>query len=83
MRTTITIDDSLYNDAVAASGENNASALVAMALETYLRGESRKRMLKLAGAAPTFSVPGREGRTEWSALEVAEPHTEYGAKYNP
>ena len=63
MRTTITIDDTLFEEASAAADETNASALVAKALETLVSIESSKRLLKLSGKAPTFSVPERSART--------------------
>jgi Arc/MetJ family transcription regulator len=62
MRTTITIDDTLYDDAVKAAGEENTSALVAKALQTLVTVEASKRILALSGKAPNFSVAPRSKR---------------------
>ena len=63
MRTTITIDDQLFEDAVAVVGVGNASTVVTKALELLVSTESTRRLLSLSGKAPAFTVPERSQRT--------------------
>jgi len=70
MRTTITIDDNLYETAAAAAAEKNVSALVTKALELIIATDSKKRLMNLAGKAPDFTIPDRDSRT--SSLRIAE-----------
>lgn len=65
MRTTITIDDDLYDKAVnaaGASGDKNVSSIVTKALKLLVAADSKKRILRLSGAMPDFTVPNRGGR---------------------
>lgn len=70
MRTTLTIDDRLYETAALAAGERNVSALVTKALELLVATDSKKRLMNLAGKAPDFTIPKRDSRT--SSLRIAE-----------
>lgn len=74
MRTTVTIDDALYEEAVKVSGEENTSALLAKALQVMITLESSRRLLALSGKAPNFSVAPRSQRA------VAESTSPYGKK---
>jgi Arc/MetJ family transcription regulator len=59
MRTTITIDDDLFDKAAMAAGadgDKNVSNIVTRALKL------KKRMLRLSGAMPDFTVPNRGDR---------------------
>lgn len=84
MRTTITIDDHLFEEATRTTGASSASDLVRIALEKLIAAESRKRLLALGGAAPDFEVPGRSSvrnPTNNSSLGlVAEEAANYGDK---
>lgn len=62
MRTTITIDDDLFAkaaNAAGASGDKNVSSIVTKALELMVAADSKKRILRLSGAMPDFTVPNR------------------------
>lgn len=74
MRTTITLDDSLFSKAAAIVGDDNASSLLTKALEMLVAAESKKRILRLSGASPGFTIPGRDSRSEGM---VAEDSAEY------
>ncbi len=76
MRTTITLDDSLYERAAAIAGDNNASSLLTKALEMMIASESKKRLLRLSGKAPDFIIPGRASRSTDLGL-VAEDGSPY------
>ncbi len=73
MRTTITIDDNLYHEAVEAVGVENTSRLVSKALEILISVESTKRLLALSGKTPGFSVSTRDRK-------VAEKRKKYPKK---
>ena len=77
MRTTITLDDDLFERAVLIAGDNNASSLLTKALEMMIATESRKRLLKLSGGSPDFEIPGRDSRTSHPdmAAEDKAPYT--------
>ncbi len=60
MRTTITIDDDLFDKAaLAADGDKNVSSVVTKALNLLVATDSKKRILRLSGAMPDFTVPNR------------------------
>jgi hypothetical protein len=75
VRTTVTIEDRLFDRASQAAGEDNASAVIRKSLELLVSMESRKRLLMLSGKAPDFTVPERKCR-------VADPVSDYPAQ-NP
>lgn len=80
MRTTITLDDDLFAEA-AACCESTAtpSMVIKKACETLVEIEAAKRLMKLSGTAPDFSVPPRSKRTT-DIQQVAEPHGPYGSE---
>ncbi len=50
MRTTINIDDDLYQQAVQLTGKQEKTALVREALKALIERESAKRLAKLDGS---------------------------------
>jgi len=78
MRTTITLDDTLFERAVAITGEHNTSSLLTKALEMMIASESKKRLLRLSGESPDFIVPGRASRATDLGL-VAEDGSPYSS----
>jgi Arc/MetJ family transcription regulator len=75
MRTTITIEDTLFDKAAKAAAESNASTLVTMALKLLVATESKKRLLKLSGTAPAFTIPDRSSRSS-----AAEEGSDYSSQ---
>jgi Arc/MetJ family transcription regulator len=61
MRTTVTIDDALYAQALeAASPEMDKADLFREAIKTFVRVQAGKRLAALGGAAPGMAdVPRR------------------------
>ncbi|MCY4050049.1 MAG: type II toxin-antitoxin system VapB family antitoxin [Gammaproteobacteria bacterium] len=60
MRTTITIDDQLFNEAVELTGINGKSALVKEALTALIQRECARRLALLGGSEPQLTpVPRR------------------------
>lgn len=61
MRTTVTIDDALYQQALeAADPSMNKADLFREAVETFVRVQAAKRLAALGGGAPDMkSVPRR------------------------
>ena len=56
MRTTITIDDELYNEALAyAAPDIEKSELIREAVKTYVRVQASKRLAALGGKAPKMT----------------------------
>lgn len=76
MRTTITIDDTLFGKATAIAGDENASSLITKALEMLVAAESKKRILRLSGGSPGFTIPGRDSRSADMGM-VAESPADY------
>lgn len=76
MRTTVTLDDTLFERAAAIAGDDNASSLLTKALEMMIAAESKKRLLRLSGGAPDFEIPGRDSRSTLGV--VAESEAPYG-----
>jgi Arc/MetJ family transcription regulator len=64
MRTTVTIDDALYEQALEVADPNmDKSDLFREAIKTFVRVQAAKRLAALGGAAPDMQdVPSR--RTE-------------------
>jgi hypothetical protein len=60
MRTTVTIEDALYEQAlqVSAPGIDKAE-LLREALKTYVRVQAAKRLAALGGASPQMQTPPR------------------------
>lgn len=61
MRTTVTIDDKLYEQALAAAGPDvNKADLFREAMETFVRVQAAKRLAALGGSAPDMKgIPRR------------------------
>jgi hypothetical protein len=78
MRTTITLDDDLFKKAAVIANDDNASSLVTKALEMLIAAESKKRLLRLSGKTPDFTIPGRESRSADLGC-VAENETHYNS----
>lgn len=66
MRTTATIDDDLFNQALELTGPNTkTNDLIRKAFETYVRVEAAKRLSALGGAAPKMKdIPRRRSEIE-------------------
>ncbi|MGJ8656075.1 MAG: type II toxin-antitoxin system VapB family antitoxin [Akkermansiaceae bacterium] len=62
MRTTVTIDDELFDKACEMLEEKNASSVITKALNLLIATENKKRILRLSGAMQDFSVPNRGER---------------------
>ena len=64
MRTTVTIDDALYEQALEMAGPRvNKSDLFREAFKTFVRVQAAKRLAALGGTAPDMEdVPRRRGR---------------------
>lgn len=64
MRTTISVDDALYEQALeyADPDVSSASELVREAIKVYVRVQAAKRLAALGGAAPDMpDIPRRAG----------------------
>lgn len=61
MRTTVTIDDTLFGQALALAGEpTDKSAILREAIEVFVRVQAGKRLAALGGAAAAMeSIPRR------------------------
>jgi len=69
MRTTVTIDDVLYEQALKLSGPgvDKPSALIRDAIETYVRVRAGQRLAALGGTMPEMQdIPRRRGDTRKS-----------------
>jgi Arc/MetJ family transcription regulator len=75
MRTTITIDDDLLDKAALAAGadgDKNVSNIVTKALKLMVSADSKKRLLRLSGAMPDFTVPNRGDRSAGSVIDYRD-----------
>jgi len=63
MRTTVTIDDALYQKALEMADQDmDKSELFREAIKTFVRVQAAKRLAALGGAAPEMKdVPRRRG----------------------
>jgi len=60
MRTTINIDDQLYEEAVRLTGMKEKTALVRESLRALIERESARRLAKLGGSEPQLDrIPRR------------------------
>jgi predicted transcriptional regulator len=69
MRTTVTLDDALYEQALklAPPSVDKPSALFREAIETYVRVRAGQRLAALGGTMPEMEdVPRRRGETSKS-----------------
>lgn len=63
MRTTVTIDDTLYDQALDLSEPGIEKAdLFREAIQTYIRVQSAKRLAALGGSAPEMQAVPRDKR---------------------
>jgi len=60
MRTTVTLDDDLFDKAAEYTGLTDRSAIVRRALETLVQVEAGRRLAALGGSDPTaWAAPRR------------------------
>lgn len=59
MRTTLIMDDSLYHEAVKATGVNQKTQLIHLGLKALIQEAARKRLSRLYGAVPNAKAPRR------------------------
>jgi Arc/MetJ family transcription regulator len=59
MRTTLTLDDELLQEAQAYTGLREKSALVREALKALVERESARRLARLGGSEPDLIAPRR------------------------
>ncbi len=61
MRTTLNIDDALYQQAVELTGTHEKTALVRKALTSLIERESARRLARLGGSEPQLeAIPRRK-----------------------
>jgi hypothetical protein len=78
MRTTITLNDELFEAAAACCDPSaSPSMIISKACETLVEIEAAKRLIRLSGKAPGFKVPDRSQR-ESTVQNVAESQEGYG-----
>ena len=78
MRTTVILDDDLVAEAGRLTGIDEKTRLLHMGLEALIHRESAKRLAKLGGSKPDFSVAHRRNVDEM--LKVAEAPVKYGSR---
>jgi Arc/MetJ family transcription regulator len=62
MRTTVTIDDELIDQAMALSGTRETSALLKQGLRALIEQESARRLARLGGTDPSgLAAPRQRG----------------------
>jgi len=59
MRTTITVEDTLFAEAQRITRVKRPSELFNLSLEALIRQESAKRLSALGGSIPEFKTPPR------------------------
>jgi Arc/MetJ family transcription regulator len=60
MRTTLSLDDALLEEAISYTGLNEKSALVREALKALIERESARRLARLGGSEPQLRpIPRR------------------------
>ncbi len=64
MRTTVSIDDELLERAAALVGVKEKSTLVREGLRALIARESARRLARLGGTEPGFTVPPRRRPAE-------------------
>ena len=61
MRTTINIDEGLYQQAVALTGKQEKTALIREALQALIERESARRLARMGGSEPDLeAIPRRQ-----------------------
>jgi Arc/MetJ family transcription regulator len=61
MRTTATIDDALFQEAVELTGQSEPASLIRLAVQTLVQVEAAKRLAALGGSDPTAAPAPRRG----------------------
>ncbi|HEX7800991.1 MAG TPA: type II toxin-antitoxin system VapB family antitoxin [Asticcacaulis sp.] len=59
MRTTLTLDDDLLDEAVALTGVTERAVLMREALKALIERESARRLARLGGTEPDLVAPPR------------------------
>ncbi|MGN6424514.1 MAG: type II toxin-antitoxin system VapB family antitoxin [Asticcacaulis sp.] len=59
MRTTLTLDDDLLDEAAALTGVTERAALMREALKALIERESARRLARLGGTEPDLVAPPR------------------------
>jgi Arc/MetJ family transcription regulator len=68
MRTTVTIDDSLYEKALSlATPDMDKADLFREAIKTFVRVQAAKRLASLGGSAPDMEMPNRRSSDNHTA----------------
>ena len=62
MRTTVTIEDELLQNAKKLSGIQETNEVIRHALRKYVQREAAMRLARLGGTMPDFTVPPRDRR---------------------
>lgn len=73
MRTTVTIDDALYEKAARWSGIEEKSKLVNHVLQQYVQREAGRRLAEMGGTMPDLELTPRGPRSGGEPLENQEP----------
>ena len=73
MRTTVTIDDELIDQARSLSGIRETSALLKQGLRTLIEQESARRLAQLGGSDPSATVAPRDRGTSRQLRERPTP----------
>lgn len=60
MRTTVTLDDALIEDAMRLTGSSEKSLVIRRGLEALIQQESARRLAQLGGSDPSANVAPRE-----------------------
>jgi Arc/MetJ family transcription regulator len=65
MRTTLNIDDQLFEEAVRLTGVKEKTALLRESLKALIQRESARRLAKLGGSEPELDeIPRRRSSSE-------------------
>lgn len=72
MRTTITLDDQLYQEALSLSdADMDKSELIHEAVKTYIRVQAAKRLAALGGSQPDMrDIPRRDPMSDQDGSSV-------------
>lgn len=69
MRTTVTVDDELWQRAKDYTGISETSELIRRALREMVALEAQRRLAALGGTMPDFQAAPRRDSDEWSPGE--------------
>ena len=76
MRTTVTLDDALYEQALAvADPDMDKADLFREAVKTFVRIQAAKRLAALGGSMPDMQLPPRRSHSDDPASIQAQPAT--------